>query len=154
MFQILDTQVIEELLSVQLVGHLGCHADGVTYVVPISYAYDGSYVYARTFDGMKLEMLRKNPSVCFQVEDTLNLTNWKSVVCWGEFEEIRSETGRRQAIRMLLERTLPILSSETMHITPDWPFSDFDADNVEGVLFRIRLRKKTGRAETISIETN
>jgi len=88
------------------------------------------------------------------VEDTLNLTNWKSVVCWGEFEEIRSEPGRRQATRMLLDRALPILSSETMHITPDWPFSDFDVDDVEGVLFRIRLCKKTGRCETISIEAH
>jgi hypothetical protein len=59
MFGILNPVEIEQLLSKQLVGRIGCHADGVTYVVPISYAYDGEYVYARTFEGMKINMMRK-----------------------------------------------------------------------------------------------
>ena len=33
---------IEELLHTELVAHLGCHADGRTYVVPITYATGSS----------------------------------------------------------------------------------------------------------------
>ena len=31
---------IENLLYAQRIGRLGCHSDDVTYVVPVTYAYD------------------------------------------------------------------------------------------------------------------
>ncbi len=39
MFGELNPEEIEQLLSAQLVGRIGCHADGTTYVVPVSYGY-------------------------------------------------------------------------------------------------------------------
>ncbi|MEJ0105912.1 MAG: pyridoxamine 5'-phosphate oxidase family protein [Bacteroidota bacterium] len=53
MFGSLNNNEIDELLHQQFIGRIGCHAEGVTYVVPISYAYDGEYIYGRTFEGMK-----------------------------------------------------------------------------------------------------
>jgi len=32
---------IEEVIKHQIVGRIGCHANGMTYRVPVSYAYDG-----------------------------------------------------------------------------------------------------------------
>jgi nitroimidazol reductase NimA-like FMN-containing flavoprotein (pyridoxamine 5'-phosphate oxidase superfamily) len=146
MFKQLDNTQIEELLHNQLVGRLGCHADGQTYVVPLSYAYDGKYIYGRTFEGKKLEMLRKNPGLCFQVDDTHDLSNWRSVICWGAFQELLDEPERKKAIDILSKRNLPLRHSETMHLTPDGPFIP-DYEQVEGVLFRILLNTKTGKTE-------
>ena len=146
MFGILNPVEIEQLLSKQLVGRIGCHADGVTYVVPISYAYDGEYVYARTFEGMKINMMRKNPDVCFEVEDTKNLSNWRTVVAWGSFEELQEGNQRKEALSVLARRKLPVISSETMQLGSQWPFSS-DDENVDGVIFRIRIKEKTGRYE-------
>jgi nitroimidazol reductase NimA-like FMN-containing flavoprotein (pyridoxamine 5'-phosphate oxidase superfamily) len=146
MFGILNPAEIEQLLSKQLVGRIGCHADGVTYVVPISYAYDGEYVYARTFEGMKINMMRKNPDVCFEVEDTKNLSNWRTVVAWGSFEELPAGNQRKEALSVLARRKLPVISSETMQLGSQWPFSS-DDENVDGVIFRIRIKEKTGRYE-------
>ena len=39
-------------------------------------------------EGKKIEMMRKNPEVCFQVDAIADLLNWESVICWGKFEEI------------------------------------------------------------------
>jgi len=146
MFGILNPAEIEQLLSKQLVGRIGCHANGVTYVVPISYAYDGEYVYARTFEGMKINMMRKNPDVCFEVEDTKNLSNWRTVVAWGSFEELPGGNQRKEALSVLARRKLPVISSETMQLGSQWPFSS-DDENVDGVIFRIRIKEKTGRYE-------
>ena len=55
---------IDALLKKQLVGHIGCHANGMTYVVAISYVYDGNDIYAHTFKGMKIDIMRINPKVC------------------------------------------------------------------------------------------
>ncbi len=50
MFGTLSPQEIETVLHQQVVGRLGCHAEGLTYVVPISYGYDGR-IYLWTYGG-------------------------------------------------------------------------------------------------------
>lgn len=152
MFTNLSAIEMEELINQQLIGRLGCYADDTMYIVPISYAYDGKYIYCRTFNGRKIEMMRKNPKVCFQVDNTRNLSNWKSVICWGEYEELTAEKDRQLAIQQLTARTLPINSSETMHITPEWPFMPDDLNDIQGIFFRIKLTEKTGRSERISTQ--
>jgi nitroimidazol reductase NimA-like FMN-containing flavoprotein (pyridoxamine 5'-phosphate oxidase superfamily) len=147
MFGKLNVIEIEELISHQFVGRIGCHADGITYVVPVSYAYDGDYIYGRTFEGMKLDIMRKNPRVCFEVDNTQNLANWQSVIAWGEFEEIKEGRERSNCLQKLQQRVFAIINSETMHISPQWPFPTDNLDAVEGIVYRIRLTEKTGRFE-------
>jgi nitroimidazol reductase NimA-like FMN-containing flavoprotein (pyridoxamine 5'-phosphate oxidase superfamily) len=144
---------IEKLLQQQIVGRIGCHANGITYVIPVSYAYDGEYIYIRSREGMKLGMMRRNPEVCFEVDNTRNLSNWQSVVAWGLFQELPAGKEREHAVRCLEERKLPVLSSETMHLSPEWPFSAENESEVQGIVFRIRLMQKSGRYEK-SVNSN
>ena len=139
---------IERFLQSQIVGRIGCHANGETYVVPISYAYDGTYIYAHTYEGKKLDMMREEPRICFEVDTLRDLSEWKSVIGWGEFEELKDPDERKHALQILMDRNLPILSSVTMHLSADWPFHSDDTDYTDGVVFRIKLVDKTGRFET------
>jgi nitroimidazol reductase NimA-like FMN-containing flavoprotein (pyridoxamine 5'-phosphate oxidase superfamily) len=147
MFGKLKIDEIEKLINNQSIGRIGCHADGTTYVVPVSYAYDGTYIYGYTLEGMKINMMRKNPKVCFEVDNTKNLANWQSVIGWGEFEELNEGEERYKALQKLNERVLPFISSETMHITPQWPFPAENITDIKGIVYRIRLIEKTGRFE-------
>jgi nitroimidazol reductase NimA-like FMN-containing flavoprotein (pyridoxamine 5'-phosphate oxidase superfamily) len=148
MFGNLEKKEIEELLNSQIIGRLGCHADGLTYVVPMSYAYDGEYIYGHTLEGMKVNIMRKNPQVCFEVDSMQDMANWKSVVGWGVFEELKSEQERNAALKHLVDRVLPIISSETTHLSPQWPFPAGDPKEIKGIVFRIKLVEKTGRFES------
>jgi uncharacterized protein len=150
MFGKLNETEIDQLLSRQLIGRIGCHADNITYVVPVSYAYDGTYIYVHTYSGRKIDMMRQNPNVCFQVDDTRNLAFWQSAVCWGSFEELVEEASKRDALQRLQDRILPVLSSETMHISVEWPFPAGKDEKLEGIYFRIKLTEKTGRFEKVS----
>jgi len=143
----LSSVEIEEVIKHQVVGRLGCHADGMTYIVPVSYAYDGDYIYVRTFEGLKVDMMRKNPKVCFQIDALYNMGNWQSVIAWGECQELKEAAERKDALQKLLDRALPFISSETTHLTPHWPFPSLDIDTIEGIVFRIKLTAKTGRFE-------
>ncbi len=147
MFGELSSDEIEEVLKIQLIGRLGLHADGTTYVVPISYAYDGESIYGHTWEGMKIDMMRKNPAVCFETDHLENMGNWKSVICWGEFKEITDEEGKKEAIQKLMERPLPQIVSDTVKISPTWPFAPDENKDVEGILYKVELNKKTGRYE-------
>jgi uncharacterized protein len=138
---------IEALLRKQVVGRIGCSNGEMVYVVPISYTYDGEYVYCHTHEGLKVEIMRKHPRICFEVDHLHNMGNWQSVVAHGDFEELRDPALRNYALQKLHERVLPVVSSETTHLSQDWPFPPEEFSKIIGVTFRIRLRDKSGRYE-------
>lgn len=150
MITLLENQQIEQLLSRQIVGRIACHVDNLLYLVPVSYAYDGKYVYVHSHEGTKINMMRKNPEICFEVDDITDMANWQSVIAWGRFEELKKEEDRQKALRTLLNRKLPLSSSITTHLGKTWPFSEDELDDITGIVYRIELTKKTGRAEQTS----
>lgn len=148
MYGDLSAHEIEQVLSSEFVGRIGCHSNGQTYVVPTSYYYDGLCIYVHSREGMKLRMMRANPSVCFQVDRIAGLDTWQSVIAWGTFEELHEEDAAK-AKASIEQRMLPLLgggSLQRAHGMDGWglqPSTWRDA-----VLYRIALTKKTGRYES------
>jgi hypothetical protein len=128
---------IAALLEEQLVGRIGCHADGLTYVVPVVYAYDAGSVYVLSTEGQKVEMMRTNPSVCFEVDRYDGPGSWRSVVAQGRYEELDDE-GVARARALLVERMgrRPGAASGPSRPNAERPV----------VGFRIRLDGATGRS--------
>ena len=147
MFGTLTSQEIELILARNILGRLGFSDGRQPYILPISYAYHDNSIYCHSYEGSKLAAMRKYPAVCFQIDEITNMANWKSVLCWGTFSEINDKTSRGEAIRHLANRSLPIISSETTHLFPQWPFEPNDLNELKGVIFKIKIDKKTGRFE-------
>jgi nitroimidazol reductase NimA-like FMN-containing flavoprotein (pyridoxamine 5'-phosphate oxidase superfamily) len=89
----LSPSEVDEFLRGQRIARLGCHADGVTYVVPLIYAYEDGAVVAVTTEGRKTAMLRENPRVCVEVDeyDTDGKGSWQSVIAHGTYEELAGD---------------------------------------------------------------
>ena len=143
----LSPEEIEEVLRSEITGRIGCHADGRTYVVPITYGYQHSYVYCHSPEGLKLRMMRKNPVVCFEVDRVEDVGNWRSVIATGRFEEL---SGREviAAMDVLISRLGQIGDSARTH--PSYLLRSSETAGVDGrpiVLYRILLTEKTGRFE-------
>jgi uncharacterized protein len=147
MISALSEQEIEQLLKSQVIGRIGCYDGGKSYVVPISYAYDANNIYAHTTEGLKVAIMRRNPEICFQVDNLQNMARWQSVIAWGRFEELKNRADRSRALKILVNRRLPIVSSATTHLGADWPFLSDNINDLEGVVFRIAISRKTGRFE-------
>jgi nitroimidazol reductase NimA-like FMN-containing flavoprotein (pyridoxamine 5'-phosphate oxidase superfamily) len=49
--------------------------------------------------GRKVEMMRQNNEVCFEVDEIYDMSNWKSVVAWGAFEELKGSHERQKALK-------------------------------------------------------
>jgi uncharacterized protein len=96
---------IEAFLLGQRIARLGCHAAGVTYVVPLIYAYDDGAVVAVTTEGRKTAMLRENPQVCVEVDeyDTDGRGSWRSVIAHGTYEEL-ADDAVEPALALMRER--------------------------------------------------
>lgn len=142
----LTKEQIENVLRSELMGRIGCHAEGRTYVVPVSYAYDGEYVYAHSSEGLKLRTMRANPAVCFEVEQIDDLANWRTVLAWGTFEEL-ADADEERAWRRLHERFGPYVTSETAS-PASGPRTAQDVSGARrSVFYRIKLIERTGRFE-------
>lgn len=143
----LDAQ--EDLLNTQSLGRIGCHADGVTYIVPVHYIYEAPYIYAHSARGLKIELMRKNPEVCFEVDQIRDFFNWQSVICWGTFEEITEMGASVRAMEKIIDRIEPYLA-KTEDAHPSHGIADQASEigtTKELVLYRIKLNKKSGRFE-------
>jgi len=125
---------IDALLEEQVVGRIGCHAGGMTYVVAVIYAYDGDCVYAHTIVGQKVEMMRANPAVCFEVDEYED-GSWRSAIVQGRYEELEGADSEH-ALALLAARFAGRGRSGERPRGGGRP----------SVSFRIRIDEVTGRA--------
>lgn len=86
---------IDAFLREQLVGRIGCHAGGETYVVPVIYAWDGEAAYVFSIEGRKIRMMRENPRVCLEVDEYREGGSWRSVIVDGVYEELEGADAER-----------------------------------------------------------
>jgi uncharacterized protein len=144
----LTEEQIEHMLHAQFVGRIGCYADHTVYVVPVTYVYDKGYIYAHSKEGQKIKMMRKNPNICFQVDAMENMTNWRSVILWGEYEELKTEKQQEAGMKILVERLAPFMAGETVKTSqhPAHP-TEFVEKPLKAVVYRIKIAEKTGRFE-------
>ncbi len=152
MFGILSNDKIEDVIKRNVIGRLGCNDNGKTYILPISYAYDGKSIYVHSLEGLKVSIMRKNPNVCFQVDTMKDMADWESVLVWGTFEELTEEKDKNDAVEKLMNRQLPLISSETVKLSPEWPFHTGNHSKIPGMFFKINITEKTGRYEELEVE--
>jgi hypothetical protein len=140
----LTSEQIDHVLYSQIVGRIGCHANGKTYIVPVAYAFDGKHIYAHSRVGMKINIMRQNPSVCFQVDSIENLANWRSVIIDGEFQELKTNEAKLKAFKILKSRLSPFIISDAAKPLQTPPAGE---KKLHPVYFRIEVHEKHGRYE-------
>ena len=144
--ELTDDQVNSILLS-QVFGRLACTDGSKPYIVPITYAYDGKYIYGQTNEGTKLVMIRKNPSVCFEVDRMTDMKNWKSVIIYGQFEELDGENAE-EARTKFFGRLFPLTTRNSIHaFQHETAYEPDDTMRIKKVMFRIKIEEITGRFE-------
>jgi nitroimidazol reductase NimA-like FMN-containing flavoprotein (pyridoxamine 5'-phosphate oxidase superfamily) len=121
------------------IGRLGCVDNGEPYVVPINYVFEDGSVYSHSLPGRKIDALRAHPRACLQVDEIQNDFDWRSVIAYGNFEEIRVPSDRRSILGKLLAR-FPLL-------TPVESVVARDAGAPDSIVFCIRIDRITGVAE-------
>jgi nitroimidazol reductase NimA-like FMN-containing flavoprotein (pyridoxamine 5'-phosphate oxidase superfamily) len=139
MTKILNETEARSLIAAGRIGRLGCVDNGEPYVVPVNYVFEDMTIYSHSLPGRKIEALRTHPRACLQVDEIRDDFNWRSVIAYGNFEEIRVPTDRRTILRKLLER-FPLL-------TPVESLIAEDAAAPDSVVFRIVVDRISGIAE-------
>jgi len=84
--EILDEQFIEKVLKDSIYGNLGLCDDGAPYVVPMNYVWSDNKIWLHcASEGRKLDIIRTNPKVCFQVSVETELVTSENPCSYGMF---------------------------------------------------------------------
>jgi nitroimidazol reductase NimA-like FMN-containing flavoprotein (pyridoxamine 5'-phosphate oxidase superfamily) len=138
---------MNNLLTMQAVGRIGYSDGKKSYITPVTYSFDGTYIYGQTNEGLKLDLMRINPFVCFEVDSMLNMANWESVIVWGYFEELKDKVAIK-AREYMYNRILDLLTSSTIHLHEHGsPHDTKESDRIKRIMYRIRITEKSGRFE-------
>lgn len=139
MTRILSEAEARNFIAGGKIGRLGCVDNGEPYVVPINYVFEDESIYSHSLPGRKIEVLRAHPRACLQIDEIENDFEWRSVIAFGNFEEIRVPSDRRAILGKLLARFPKLTPVESVMAQ--------DAGAPDSVVFRIRVDRITGVAE-------
>lgn len=138
---------IETLLTSQVVGRLGCGRGDQLYVVPVLFAFHKPYIYSHTREGTKVALMREQPKVCLEVDQIDNLANWRSVILWGQFEELTGN-GAEEGLQILKNRLYPLTTSSYSQSLLDLQAKDVaHVGQRAEVIYRIKIEQQSGRFE-------
>jgi nitroimidazol reductase NimA-like FMN-containing flavoprotein (pyridoxamine 5'-phosphate oxidase superfamily) len=114
-----DRSRMERILREDDLGHLAMATDGELYIVPINYAYaKGRILFHCALEGRKLDMIRANPQVCFEISrqegrpaphpgdlcDADESATFESVICWGVAKIVDDPDERHAVLNEFQER--------------------------------------------------
>jgi nitroimidazol reductase NimA-like FMN-containing flavoprotein (pyridoxamine 5'-phosphate oxidase superfamily) len=138
---------IETLLTSQVIARLGCGQGNELYVVPILFAYDKPYIYSHTREGRKVALMRQQPQVCMEIDQIDSLSNWRSVIIWGQFEELTGNAAE-DGLQVLKNRLYPLTTSSYSQSLLDLQAKDVARmEQRAEVIYRIRIERQSGRFE-------
>ncbi|MFH1982061.1 MAG: pyridoxamine 5'-phosphate oxidase family protein [Pseudomonadota bacterium] len=114
--QVSERLEIDAIIRGCQVCHLAMAVDNIPYVVPLCFGYDGTNLYVHMAgSGKKVDCLKANPRVCFQMERGVRLVsegadpcNWgfhfESVIGSGLAEELNGDEDKAGALGWIVKQ--------------------------------------------------
>ncbi len=111
--EIVDRAQIDEIMNRALVCRIALCADGAPYVVPVSFGYGEGCLYIHSaLEGRKMDILRSNPQVSFEVDTDQALVvsqepcsytfNYRSVVGFGTAVLLKDLADKRRGMDLIV----------------------------------------------------
>lgn len=129
------------------IGRLGCHLNGKTVIVPITYAFDGRRLIAHAGEGEKIEFMRANPFVCFEVDEIKDVHNWRTVIVQGKYHELEGGDAS-VAISYLVEKVLPELPPSVLGAKGGISLRPQRTSVSDSIVFSLEILNMSGRYES------
>ena len=145
--QIEDKADIESIIRDSTICHLALSADDQPYVVPLNFGYDkGSFYFHCAMDGKKIDIIRRNPAVCFsfvadhRVVPSETSCGWttmyRSVTGFGTASLVDDRKSKLAALGIIMRK----------YSNDEVRFEDKAVDNV--LIIRVDVENMTGKVSS------
>jgi nitroimidazol reductase NimA-like FMN-containing flavoprotein (pyridoxamine 5'-phosphate oxidase superfamily) len=136
---------LETILKEAKVCRLGLLDGGLPYIVPVHYGYSNGNLYIHSAkEGKKIDLIKKNPKICFEVELDHRINNtgipcdwstsYESIIGYGTSLLLSDIDEKKEALEILVN-----------HYDPDAVY-DFSRKMVDSVvIIKISIDNMTGK---------
>jgi nitroimidazol reductase NimA-like FMN-containing flavoprotein (pyridoxamine 5'-phosphate oxidase superfamily) len=142
--QITDPAELRRIVRAARVCRLAMCDGDRPYLVPLTFALDGDdLVFHSAREGRKLEVLRRNPAVCFEVEEGVEVApgasacdfsmRFRTVIGFGEVEFVDDPAERARLLALFGPR----------YGAPEGPVPDREVQRT--CVLRVRVRELDGK---------
>ncbi len=143
--EIKEVKIIEEILAGAEICRIAMIDGDMPYMLPFNYGYKNRCIYIHSAPaGKKIDLLRKNGHVCFEVEQTARVipkekackwaTLYRSVIGYGEVEIMTDFENKKRGLQIIMAQ----------HGAPDIP--EFQPKEVESmVILKLTISSLTGK---------
>ena len=111
--EITDKAIIEGILQGSKICRIGISDKGFPYVLPFNYGYNDNQIYIHcALSGKKIDLLRENPNVCFEIEQTSEIikndiackwaTIYRSIVGYGKVEILDDFAQKQKGLEIIM----------------------------------------------------
>jgi len=113
--EITDKSILEEILTDTKICRLAMIDNGLPYILPFNFGYSENCIYIHSAPaGKKIDLLRENPLVCFEVEQKAEIiedeiackwsTLYRSVVGYGNVEIASDFEEKKRGLEIIMAR--------------------------------------------------
>ena len=142
--QITRTADIEEILQQGQVCRLGFADRNVPYIVPMNYGYQDSALYFHSApEGRKIDLIRANPLVCFEVDELVKMNKAANACDWGASFKSVIGTGTARILDTPEEKKagLDIIMAQYSDRSFNYP----DGKLVKTAVIKVTIEEMTGK---------
>lgn len=113
----MSLDAITDFLNSASVGRMATiNPDGTPYVLPLHFAFEGDRIYVHcALEGKKLDNLRRNPTVCFEADEVIDMTlfsdkpcasgtYYRSVVANGKAAIVEDSGRKKHILQVLMDK--------------------------------------------------
>jgi len=142
--EITDRAEIDGILKEAQVCRIALADEGVPYLVPLCFGYDGESLYLHSApEGKKILLIQKNPRCCFEVDINDGIVRgdrpcswgmrYRSIIGYGRVEILSDPDEKKHGLNCIMEH----------YHGGTHPFSDADLSRV--TVIRIAIESMTGK---------
>ena len=113
--EITDISEMESIIHKSQICRLGLADDGVPYIVPLCFGYrDNTLYFHSAKEGRKIEILKRNPQVCFELDSDTQIhdgdtacgwgMNYRSVIGYGDASLLDDPADKRKALDIIMRQ--------------------------------------------------
>ncbi|MDP2089861.1 MAG: pyridoxamine 5'-phosphate oxidase family protein [Flavobacteriaceae bacterium] len=113
--EINDPNIIEEILKTATICRIAMVDNGKPYIIPLNYGFNDGFIYIHSApEGKKIEILKENNQVCFEIESTAATIKheipckwsekYRSIIGYGTVEFIHDSELKKEALEIIMKQ--------------------------------------------------
>lgn len=143
--EITDPVILEEVLKESEICRLAMMDGDRPYILPFNYGYAKQCIYIHCAPvGKKIDLLQKNPEVCFEIEHTAELIQDDKACKWSELYRSVIGYGRVEMVTDFVEKVAGL--EVIMHSNGAQGPQEFEDKHVDAcIILKVHITEISGK---------